>query len=104
MHRSSSTVSTTSVTAPSTAAATGGLEADTDLLDFWGSHAMTITFPGQPPVALTNRSTVSGSIPCGSICALSLMLAVDRVGLDLHHIQRPGSPPWRPTSTRTRAS
>ena len=36
-----------------------------------GSHATTTTLPGQPPTAFTNRSTVWGSIPCGSIISPS---------------------------------
>ena len=36
-----------------------------------GSHATTTTLPEKPPTALTNRSTVCGSIPCGLIISPS---------------------------------
>ena len=38
-----------------------------------GSQATTNTRPGQPPTYLTNRSTVWGSMPCGSsVCPSSI--------------------------------
>ena len=36
-----------------------------------GSQATTITLPGQPFTDLTNRSTVCGSMSCGSIMSPS---------------------------------
>ena len=38
---------------------------------FAGSQATTTTLPGQPWTALTKRSTVCGSIPCGLITSPS---------------------------------
>ena len=58
-----------------------------------GSHAITCTRPGQPPIARTNRSIVIGSIECGSIVSPSSISDGTSSGSTSITYSVPGSPP-----------
>src|SRR5262249_28284387 len=96
-------VSSTISTARSTDPATCSLSPSPISSTTAGSQATTTTRPGQPPTALTKRSTVRGSIPCGSMTSPSSMAPPTEASSTSITYSVPGSPPWRLTSTRTRA-
>ena len=54
-----------------------------------GSQPITTTLPGQPPMAVTKRSTVCGSMSCGLIISPSSIAPANSASVGLHHVQRP---------------
>ena len=101
--RSSAIVSITSAIARSTAASTAGVSPRPTSSTTAGSHAITCTRPGQPPIARTKRSIVIGSIECGSIVSPSSISAGTSSGSTSITYSVPGSPPCWLTSTITSA-